>query len=438
MSQDTTTTSVLLDLERSLPTGTTLIAKRFTFDSAHMLPNVPEGHKCGRVHGHTYQVKIFLRGPVDEHAAWIVDFGDLKARWKPIEERLDHHMLNELPGLENPTAERLAAWIAAEIDAGGPLADDVQVAAVEVAETPDSSAIFLPGSARTGNTLSSASRAAAPVAREAVVGAAIEDVQGRPDSRGVRLDEVGVSDVRFPITVLDRERERQATVGTLSMGVDVPAEVKGTHMSRFLEALNAHDGAFTLFTMAHLASDLRRRLGATDVRARVRFPYFVMKAAPVTGAGGIVDHDCEFDIRDHDGDVRFRLTVEAPVTTVCPCSRDISDYGAHNQRGTVRMTIDLAVDLSGQPELVWIEELIELADAKSSSPVYSVIKRPDERHVTMAGYDNPRFVEDLARDVAIAMEEDPRIAGYEVCVVNDESIHSHNAYATVRSEGWQA
>lgn len=432
MSNELSATTSILQLQRSLPPGTTLISKRFTFDSAHRLPHVPEGHKCARLHGHTYTVKVYVRGPVADHEGWIVDFGDLKARWKPIEARLDHHMLNDLPGLENPTAERLAAWIADELGADGPLARDVTVAAVEVAETPDSTAIYFPTAPPP-----SAGRAHRPAAvserrpsSEAAVG--MEDVQSRPDVRGVRLDEVGVSGVRVPIVVLDRDREQQATVGTIAMGVDVPAEVKGTHMSRFLEAIGDHHGAFTLFTMAHLTADLRRRLHATDVRLTVDFPYFVGKQAPVTGAQGLVDHDCTFDVRDHDGDVRHRLVVRAPVTTVCPCSRDISDYGAHNQRGMVEVTVELAKDLSGQPEMVWIEELLDVADASASSPVYSVIKRPDERHVTMSAYDNPRFVEDVAREVALALRGDARIAGFEVVVTNDESIHSHDAYATVR------
>jgi GTP cyclohydrolase IB len=428
---------------------TTVITKHFGFDSAHFLPNVPDDHKCRRMHGHSYQVWLHVSGEVRGHEGWIVDFAEIKEAWTRLNGRLDHHLLNELPGLENPTAENLAAWIWRELESGYQAGTvGFQVAAVEVAETVDSKALFVaPGRSAwvPGNpavvlepwaTLPSrederVAHSRAPGPRAATTVTTIEDVQERPDTRGVPLDEVGVSRVRMPIEVLDRDRQRQHTVALVSMGVNLPARVKGTHLSRFMQAIRDHRDAFTLFSLSELTADLRDRLNAERVRVRAEFPYFVAKAAPVSGEVGELDVDCAFEIVDVDGQPEHWLQVTTPVTTVCPCSRDISDYGAHNQRGHVTIRIRCANDDADLPSLVWIEELIELAEAASSSPVYPIVKRPDERHITMAGYDRPQFVEDVARDVALGLRNDARVSAFEVNVVNDESIHAHNAFARV-------
>ncbi len=429
--------------------GTTVITKHFGFDSAHFLPNVPEDHKCRRMHGHSYQVWLHVTGDVREHEGWIVDFGEIKEAWRRLDARLDHHLLNELPGLENPTAENLAAWIWGELEAGRQArAVGFRVAAVEVAETVDSKALFVapgrsawvpgnPGVAieqRTtppadGNGWAPSPPAPAPARRTTL--APMEDVQERPDPRGIPLDEVGVTRVRIPIEVLDRARQRQHTVAHVSMGVNLAAEVKGTHLSRFMQAIRDHRDVFTLFSLSELTADLRRRLDAERVRVRAEFPYFLAKAAPVSGEIGELDVDCAFEIVDREGAPEHWLEVTTPVTTVCPCSRDISDYGAHNQRGHVTIRIRCANDDADLPSLVWIEELVELAESASSSPVYPIVKRPDERHITMAAYDHPQFVEDVARDVAVGLRGDARISAFEVNVVNDESIHAHNAFARV-------
>jgi GTP cyclohydrolase IB len=423
--------------------GCTVITKRFRFEAAHQLPAVPDGHKCSRLHGHTYEVWVHVTGPISSEFGWIADFGDIKAAWKPLDEQLDHRFLNDIPGLENPTAEVLAAWIchrlsAAELGAG-------RVLAVEVAETPDSRALYVapqPTASQNGDgriarlsqpVTTNGRTAATSLARATAPAASVpmEDVQARPDVRGVPIDEVGVSRVRVPVEVLDRDRGRQATVATLTLGVGLAADVKGTHLSRFLEAVRAHEDALTLFGLGTLTADLRSRLDADNVHVRVDFPYFLTKAAPVTGSLGEIDHDSWFDVTDRQGELHHRLGVVAPITTLCPCSRDISDYGAHNQRGRVTIEAELAHDAIGAPQLVWIEELVQIADAASSSPVYPVLKRPDERHVTMQAYDNPRFVEDVVREVALRLEADDRVAGFEVHVENDESIHAHNAYARI-------
>lgn len=457
-SPDTTTTDqptsthvVGLSVPDAQWSGTTVITKRFGFEAAHFLPNVTDDHKCRRVHGHSYVVRVHVAGPMDEYAGWVVDFGEVKQVWKPLEAQLDHHLLNDLPGLENPTAENLAAWIweryERERRAGRV---PFSVSAVEVAETADSSAMFvaprqapwvpghrhvaLPDVAPTNGDQPGI--APAPASLGGTAGTAhaaklesIEDVQSRPDTRGVAIEEVGVSKVRLPIEVLDRDRGRQATVASITMGVDLAAEVKGTHLSRFLQAVRDHQDALTLLSLGELTGDLRQRLGADRARVRVEFPYFIEKRAPVTGEVGTLDVDCAFEVIDTDGELEHWMEVTTPITTVCPCSRDISDYGAHNQRGFVTIRARFTQDEAGFPTLVWIEELVEVSEAAGSSPVYSVIKRPDERHVTMAGYDNPKFVEDVIRDVAVALRADDRIAAFDLTVENDESIHAHNAYA---------
>lgn len=442
----------------SVPTaqraGTTVITKRFDFEAAHFLPNVAEDHKCRRVHGHSYEVIVHVTGPMDESAGWVVDFGDVKSVWKPLEERLDHHLLNDIEGLANPTAENLAAWIweryEEERQAGRA---GYAVAAVEVAETKDSKAMFVAPEARPwvpGHRVAALPRASrdaidldvpysngqidpTPQEEAGPKHDGLEDVQDRPDIRGIALDEVGVSDVRLPITIMDRARTSQSTVATASLGVNVRAEKKGTHLSRFLRTLRDHGNEVSLYSLADLTRELRERLEGDVVRVRLDFPYFLDRPAPVTGESGSLDVDCAFEVLDEQGETSSWLEVTTPVTTVCPCSRDISDYGAHNQRGHVTIKVLCEQDEAELPSLVWIEELVEWAENSGSSPVYPVIRRQDERHVTMSGFDNPKFVEDVARDVALVLEKDPRIASWAVDVVNDESIHSHDAFARVCS-----
>lgn len=257
------------------------------------------------------------------------------------------------------------------------------------------------------------------------------DAQSSPDTRGLSVDQVGVCDLRYPIVVWDRAKRRQQTVATLSLSVVLPHRFKGTHMSRFLQVLNRHRGEVTMRTMPALLGDLKRDLTAESARVEARFPYMIEKAAPVSGETGLLDYDCAFT-GIVEGDAHdFLLQVKVPVTSVCPCSKSVSDYGAHNQRGTVSLEIRTRRDAKGKARLVWIEELVEIAEASASSPVYPVLKRRDERHVTMRAFDNPVFVEDIARNVAVALLADPRIAWFRVRAVNEESIHNHAAYAVI-------
>lgn len=260
------------------------------------------------------------------------------------------------------------------------------------------------------------------------------DIQSQRDTREIPLDEVGVSDLRYPIRVLDQHHERQDTIANIKMSVALPQQFKGTHMSRFLEVLNEHRGELTMRTLPALLSDLKERLHAETARVEVNFPYFLERAAPESGAKALMDYECTFVGMANGADSEFTLALRVPVTSLCPCSKAISDYGAHNQRGYINMRVRSGKGDDGQPALVWIEELIEIAERSASAPVYPLLKRPDERYVTMQAYDNPVFVEDMVRNVAVDLRKDARIDWYEVEATNLESIHNHNAYART---SWQ-
>jgi GTP cyclohydrolase I len=262
----------------------------------------------------------------------------------------------------------------------------------------------------------------------------LADVQNSHDERGVDLDHVGVRDLRYPITVLDRDEETQQTVAEISMSVGLPKEFKGTHMSRFVAALNQYRGEFTMHTLPALLEDLRERLEADEARIQIEFPYFMERTAPVTEKKALMDYDCSF-VGEMNGDnSTFTLGVCVPVTSLCPCSKEISDEGAHNQRGHVDMQVRSIRTDDGVPAMIWIEELVDLAESAASAPLYPLLKRPDERHVTMQAYDNPAFVEDITRDAAVQLKEDERVKWFHLQVENFESIHNHNAFAEVE---WQ-
>ncbi len=258
----------------------------------------------------------------------------------------------------------------------------------------------------------------------------MQDVQALRDERGLALDSVGVAGLSHPIVVLDRAAEKQRTVGTFSMAVSLPREQKGTHMSRFVEVLNDHHGEITMRTVPRILRDLRDRLDAASVRVTVEFPYFLERAAPVSGARALMDYHCAFigELRDDVDD--FKLRVRVPVTSLCPCSKAISERGAHNQRGYITITVRTG-SIDGEPQLVWIEELVDVAERSASAPVYPLLKRPDEAFVTVQAYDNPVFVEDMVRNVARRLQDDPRVAWFEVHAENHESIHNHAAFAQV-------
>lgn len=259
----------------------------------------------------------------------------------------------------------------------------------------------------------------------------MQDVQNHRDHREIPIDRVGVCNLQYPIMVLDRSNKTQQTVATMSLSVNLPQEFKGTHMSRFLEILNGHRGEMTLRTMPAILDELRTRLNAESSHIEVKFLYFVERAAPVTESKALMDYQCQFAAEMNGGKSNFTLQVKIPVTSLCPCSKAISDYGAHNQRGYVTIEVRTRLNSTGLPELIWIEELVEIAERSASAPVYPLLKREDERHVTMQAYDNPVFVEDIVRNAALRLRQDDRIASFRVHALNQESIHNHDAFAEI-------
>lgn len=256
----------------------------------------------------------------------------------------------------------------------------------------------------------------------------LADLQATPDPRGVPLRHAGISKLRYPIVVRDRDETRQHTVGTFKLSVDLPHNVKGTHMSRFLEALEARDGELSLETLPELVDDLRSRLNADRADVEVEFPFFIRRVAPVSGQSSSLETKAWFrGTAAGERCADFTLGVEVPVMTLCPCSKEISRYGAHCQRSYV--TIEVRAR-----ELIWIEELIDVADASASSPLYPLLKREDEKWVTEHSYENPVFAEDLVRNVAVRLIADQRVTWFSVEAENQESIHNHNAYAAVSSD----
>ena len=257
------------------------------------------------------------------------------------------------------------------------------------------------------------------------------DIQNHRDDRQIPIDKVGVCDLQYPIFVLDRQSQRQSTTAKLSMSVNLPHEFKGTHMSKFIEVLNAHRGEITMRTLPLILSELKTKLDAASAHMEVAFPYFLERKAPVSGAAGLMDYQCRFTGEANGSRSDFVLSVCVPVTSLCPCSKAISDYGAHNQRGQVTIEVRTRQADDCLPTLIWIEELVEVAESSASAPVYALLKRQDERHVTMQAYDNPVFVEDLVRNVALKLQSDDRVAWFRVHVLNQESIHNHNAFAQI-------
>jgi GTP cyclohydrolase IB len=254
----------------------------------------------------------------------------------------------------------------------------------------------------------------------------LHDKQNEPDHRELRIDKVGVRGLRFPIQVRDKARAVQDTVATIGMFVDLPQEFKGTHMSRFIEVLNAHGNVIHVENIEDILHALQEKLHAETSHLEIEFPYFMVKRAPVTGKEGVMDYQARFDAAACGKDILFVLTVKANVTTLCPCSKAIAAYGAHNQRGEVTVQIR-------SRKAVWIEDLIAIIEGSASAELYALLKREDEKAVTETAYDNPVFVEDLVRNVALKLKAHPDITWYKVEAENQESIHNHNAYACIQS-----
>jgi GTP cyclohydrolase I len=250
------------------------------------------------------------------------------------------------------------------------------------------------------------------------------DKQSERDLRGVRIDKVGVRGIHHPIIVRDLAHKTQNTVATISMSVDLPHHFKGTHMSRFVEILNEHGGTIHVENIPEIVHAMRKRLDAENAHLEIKFPYFIEKKAPATKAKGMMDYIATFTANTLKNKIDFVLGVDVPVTTLCPCSKAISMRGAHNQRGVVNVQ-------TRSNKTIWIEELIEKVEDSASCELYSLLKRADEKYVTERAYDNPVFVEDLVRNVAVRLKQDKRVQWYRIEAENFESIHNHNAFAVV-------
>jgi GTP cyclohydrolase I len=254
----------------------------------------------------------------------------------------------------------------------------------------------------------------------------IEDVQGRADSRQIPINKVGIKDIFHPVKVKDRARGEQHTVANFNMYVNLPHDFKGTHMSRFVEILH-HEREISVDSFGTMLKEMTELLDATSGHIEMTFPYFVMKKAPVTGVESLMNYQATIFGEQRDGATSVWLRVVVPTTSLCPCSKRISAYGAHNQRSHITLTAKLN-------EHMWLEELIDIAEREASCEVYGILKRPDEKFVTERAYDNPKFVEDTVRDVAVALNKDRRVRAYVVEAENFESIHNHSAYAMIEHE----
>ncbi|MCC8181156.1 MAG: GTP cyclohydrolase FolE2 [Planctomycetes bacterium] len=259
----------------------------------------------------------------------------------------------------------------------------------------------------------------------------MEDVQSRPDERELPIDLVGVKGLKYPIMVRDRAREHQHTVAEMSLSVSLPHHFKGTHMSRFVEVVHEHREQVDMETLPAIVATLRDRLEAERARIEVGFPYFIERSAPVSGSRALMSYNCRYIAEVNGKGSDFVVGVTVPITTLCPCSKAISDYGAHNQRGYIDLDIRAIRSSSGLPKMVWIEELVDVCESAGSAPVFPLLKREDERALTMRAYDHPAFVEDVVRHVAAGLRDDSRIAWLQVKAETVESIHDHNAFAMI-------
>ena len=254
--------------------------------------------------------------------------------------------------------------------------------------------------------------------------AVIPDIQGSADTRQLAINKVGIKDIRHPVIVKDRSDGVQHTIATFDMYVFLPHQFKGTHMSRFVKILNDHEKEITVSSFKEMLTEMAELLEARSGNIEMRFPYFVNKKAPVSGVQSLLDYDVTLIGEIKEGVTSTRVKIQVPVTSLCPCSKTISDYGAHNQRSHVTVNAKTR-------GFIWIEEIIDIVEKQASCQLYGLLKRPDEKYVTERAYDNPKFVEDMVRDIAGELNKDDRIRQYVLESENFESIHNHSAYALI-------
>jgi len=253
----------------------------------------------------------------------------------------------------------------------------------------------------------------------------MKDMQNQRDHRNLPIDKVGIKNIKYPITVLDKRNTLQHTVASINMYVDLPHEYKGTHMSRFVEMLHLFRPEVSLKKISELLDQMKQHLNAASAHVEVTFPYFIEKNAPVSHSPGLMDYTCRFlGSNNHANELDLVSEVAVPISSVCPCSKEISDGGAHNQRGEVKLQTRFK-------KFIWIEDMIDIVEESASCDVYSVLKRVDEKHVTEKGFTNPKFVEDIVRDIADKLNRDSNITWFSVSAENFESIHNHSAYAHI-------
>ena len=255
----------------------------------------------------------------------------------------------------------------------------------------------------------------------------LPDTQGLEDTRNLPINKVGIKDILHPMIIKQRSGENQNTVASFNMYVNLPHNFKGNHMSRFVEILNSHDREISVESFEKILRTMVEKLGTKAGHIEMTFPYFINKSAPVSKVKSLLDYDVTFIGEIRNGCYEFTIKVVVPVASLCPCSKKISDYGAHNQRS--HMSISVRTN-----SFVWIEDLVRIAEDKASCELYGLLKRPDEKYVTEKAYDNPKFVEDLVRDVAVELNKDSRIDAYTVESENFESIHNHSAYAFIKNK----
>lgn len=256
---------------------------------------------------------------------------------------------------------------------------------------------------------------------------AIPDVQSSEDTRQIAINKVGIKSIRHPIKVKDRSVGIQHTIAMFNMYVGLPHNFKGTHMSRFVEILNSHEREISVENFPAMLSNMVERLEAKTGHIEMSFPYFINKTAPISGVQSLLDYEVTLLGDICNGEVVTRIKIVIPVTSLCPCSKKISERGAHNQRSHVTVTVRLK-------DFMWIEEIVEMVEKQASCELFGLLKRPDEKYVTERAYDNPKFVEDMVRDVAACFNAEPRVVSYVVESENFESIHNHSAYALIESE----
>jgi len=255
----------------------------------------------------------------------------------------------------------------------------------------------------------------------------MQDVQNQRDYRNIPIDRVGIKNLKYPITVRDKREGHQPTVATINMYVNLPHRDRGTHMSRFVEMLHLFRPEVSLKKFSVILEEMKRHLNAASAHVDVTFPYFIEKRAPVSESMGLMDYTCRIiGVSDSKGKIDLVSEVIVPISSVCPCSKEISDAGAHNQRGEVRLSTRFN-------KFIWLEDMIELIEETASCDVYSILKRVDEKHVTEKAFENPKFVEDIVRDLAMKLKQDDNITWFTVSAENFESIHNHSAYAEITS-----